>query len=110
YLRLILRFDASSFLSALNEAFEDPFLNGPADQTTTDMRGEGTEEQMFARSVNRQYIITILQEVMNSKEFPPQDTVYLNMFIARNLPKFQQFVLLTGSALNSVLVGLCNYP
>ncbi|KAF8424681.1 Golgi CORVET complex core vacuolar protein 8-domain-containing protein [Tirmania nivea] len=110
YLRLILQFDAPSFLSALNEAFEDPFLNGPADQTTTDMKGEGTEEQMFARSVNRQYIITILQEVMNSKDFPPQDTVYLNMFIARNLPKFQQFILLTGSALNNVLVGLCNYP
>ena len=110
YLRLILQFDAPSFLSALNEAFEDPFLNCPADQTTTDVKGEGTEEQMFARSVNRQYIITILQEVMNSKEFPPQDTVYLNMFIARNLPKFQQFILLTGSALNSVLVGLCNYP
>ena len=110
YLRLILQFDAPSFLSALNEAFEDPFLNGPVGQTTTYMKGEGTEEQMFARSVNRQYIITILQEVMNSKDFPPQDTVYLNMFIARNLPKFQQFVLLTGSALNSVLVGLCNYP
>ena len=110
YLRLILQFDAPSFLSALNEAFEDPFLNGPADQTTAGMKGEGTEEQMFARSVNRQYIITILQEVMNSKEFPPQDTVYLNMLIARNLPKFQQFILLTGSALNSVLMGLCNYP
>ncbi|RPB25715.1 hypothetical protein L211DRAFT_806351, partial [Terfezia boudieri ATCC MYA-4762] len=110
YLRLILKFDAPSFLSALNEAFEDPFLNGPAYQATTDMKCEGTEEQMFARSVNRQYIITILQAVMNSKEFPPQDTIYLNMFIARNLPKFQQFILLTGSALNSVLVELCNYP
>ncbi|RPB25819.1 hypothetical protein L211DRAFT_805442 [Terfezia boudieri ATCC MYA-4762] len=110
YLRLILKFDAPSFLSALNEAFEDPFLNGPADQATTDMKCKGTKEQMFARSVNRQYIITILQAVMNSKEFPPQDTIYLNMFIARNLPKFQQFILLTGSALNSVLVELCNYP
>ncbi|KAF8473987.1 Golgi CORVET complex core vacuolar protein 8-domain-containing protein [Kalaharituber pfeilii] len=110
YLRLILHFDAPSFLSALNEAFEDPFLNGPADQISTEMKGEPTEEQMFARSVNRQYIITILQEVMNPNEFLPQDTIYLNMFIARNLPKYQQFILLTGSALNSVLVGLCNYP
>lgn len=110
YLRLILHFDAPSLLSALNEAFEDSFLNGPIDQTTHDVKGEGTEEQMFSRSVNRQYIITILQEVMNSKEFPPHDTVYLNMFIARNLPKFQQFILLTGSALNSVLADLCHYP
>lgn len=110
YLRLILHFDAPSFLSVLNEAFEDPFLNGPTDQTTPELKGESSEEQMFAHSVNRQYIITILQEIMNTKEFPPQDTVYLNMFIARNLPKFQQFILLTGSALNSVLVGLCNYP
>ena len=110
YLRLILHFDAPSLLSALNEAFEDSFLNGPIDPTISDVKGEGTEEQMFSRSVNRQYIITILQEVMNSKEFPPLDTVYLNMFIARNLPKFQQFILLKGSALNSVLAGLCHYP
>lgn len=111
YLRLILQFDASSFLSAMNESFEDSFLNGAAD---TLLNGGGKldfgEDQVFGRSVNRQYIVSILLEVMNPTDFPPQDTIYLDMFIARNLPKFPQFVLLSGSALRRVLVGLCNPP
>jgi len=32
------------------------------------------------------------------------------MFIARNLPKFPQYLLLSGTALHKVLMGLCNYP
>lgn len=106
YLRLILQFDASSFLSALNEAFEDPFLNESLEST----RKEMGEDQVFGRTVTRQYVVSILLEVMNSTDFPPQDTIYLDMFIARNFPKFRQFVLLSGSSLHRVLVGLCNPP
>lgn len=111
YLRLILRFDSPSFLSALNEAFEDPFLNGPTEPVDNGFRQEASEEQVFCRSsMNRQYIVSILLEVMGSGEFQPQDTIYLDMFIARNIPKYPQFVLLSGSALHRVIVGLCNYP
>ncbi|KAL7274885.1 Vacuolar protein sorting-associated protein 8 [Rhizina undulata] len=109
YLRLILKFDAPSFLSVLNEAFEDPFLNGVMD-FANGHKQEISEDQVFGRSVNRQYIISILLEVMSPTDFPRQDTIYLNMFIARNLPKYPQFVLLSGSALHRVLVGLCDYP
>ncbi|KAI5800575.1 Golgi CORVET complex core vacuolar protein 8-domain-containing protein [Pyronema domesticum] len=112
YLRLILQFDASSFLSALNEAFEDTFLNGTTEALLSNGNSnrEPSEDQVFGRSVNRQYVTSILLEVMNPTDFPPQDTIYLDMFIARNLPKFPQFVLLSGSALHRVLVGLCNPP
>lgn len=114
YLRLILQFDASSFLSAVNEAFEDSFLNGMAAEALVNggpgKTVDSSEEQVFGRSVNRQYIVSILLEVMGSGDFPPQDTIYLDMFIARNLPKYPQFVLLSGSALHKVLVGLCNPP
>jgi hypothetical protein len=110
YLQLILKFDAASFLSALNEAFEDSFLNGAADTLINGSKQEVGEEQVFGRSVNRQYVVSILLEVMNPSDFPPQDTIYLDMFIARNLPKFPQFILLSGSALHRVLVGLCNPP
>lgn len=111
YLRMILKFDAPSFLSALNEAFEDSFLNDTPDRavnggTTRDM----SEEHIFGLSINRQYIITILLEVMNPMDFASEDTIYLDMFIARNLPKFPQYLLLSGSALHRVLAGLCNYP
>ena len=110
YLRLILQFDAASFLSALNEAFEDSFLNGAPETLLNGGKQDIGEEQVFGRSVNRQYVVSILLEVMNTTDFPPQDTIYLDMFIARNLPKFPQFVLLSGSSLHRVLVGLCNPP
>ncbi|KFY84186.1 hypothetical protein V500_09518 [Pseudogymnoascus sp. VKM F-4518 (FW-2643)] len=111
YLRMILKYDAPSLLSSLNEAFEDPFLNDTHDEADPaeadpDMR----EEQLFGQSVNRQYIISILLEVMNRTDFAPEDTIYLDMFIARNLPKFPQYLLLSGTSLHKILTGLCNYP
>lgn len=111
YLRLILRYDAPSFLSALNEAFEDPFLNDSPDKK---MNGASPmdmpEEQIFGQTINRQYILSILLDVMNPEDFAATDTIYLDMFIARNLPKFPQYLLFSGSTLSKVLEGLCNYP
>jgi vacuolar protein sorting-associated protein 8 len=111
YLRLILKFDAPSFLSALNEAFEDSFLNdSPEKQVNGGARGELPEEQIFGLTVDRQYVVSILLEIMNPADFAPKDTIYLDMFIARNLPKFPQYLLFPGSTLTKVLTGLCNYP
>jgi hypothetical protein len=111
YLRMILKFDAPSFLSALNEAFEDSFLNDTPERAVNGGSNRDLpEEHVFGLSVNRQYIITILLEVMNPSDFASEDTIYLDMFIARNLPKFPQYLLLSGTALHKVLEGLCNYP
>jgi hypothetical protein len=111
YLRMILKFDAPSFLSAMNEAFEDSFLNDTPERAVNGGSNRNLpEERVFGLSVNRQYIITILLEIMNPNEFAPEDTIYLDMFIARNLPKFPQYLLLSGTALHKVLIGLCNYP
>lgn len=109
-LRRILNFDAPSFLSMLNEAFEDNFLNGPQDQMANETPGQLTEEQKFGLSVNRQWIVSILLEVMTPPNYESEDTIYLDMFIARNFPKFSQFILLPGHALHRVLIGLCQYP
>ncbi|KAL6715961.1 Vacuolar protein sorting-associated protein 8 [Lecanora helva] len=109
-LRRVLDFDAPSFLSMLNEAFEDSFLNGPQDRMASEATGHLTEEQKFGLSVNRQWIVSILLEVMTPPKYEADDTIYLDMFIARNLPKFYQFVLLPGHVLHRVLVGLCQYP
>jgi hypothetical protein len=111
YLRMILKFDAPSFLSAMNEAFEDSFLNDSPERAVNGGSTQNlSEERVFGLSVNRQYIITILLEVMNPHDFALEDTIYLDMFIARNLPKFPQYLLLSGTALHKVLEGLCNYP
>ncbi|KAI9842261.1 MAG: Vacuolar protein sorting-associated protein 8 [Thelocarpon superellum] len=111
YLRLFLEFDAPSFLGVLNEAFEDGFLNGAPDR----MVNGGTtknigDDQIFGLSVTRQYVVSILSEVMSAADYPPSVTIYLDMFIARNLPKFPQFILLSGTALHRVIEGLCRYP
>lgn len=106
----ILNLDAASFLSMLNEVFEDAFLNGSHDRILEEKAGQLSEEQAFGLSVNRQWIISILLEVMTPPHYEPEDTVYLDMFIARNLPKFPQFILLPGHILHRVLVGLCKYP
>ena len=111
YLRMILKFDAPSFLSTLNEAFEDSFLNDTPDRAVNGGSSRDlSEERVWGRSVNRQYIITILLDVMNPDDFASEDTIYLDMFIARNLPKFPQYLLLSGTDRNKVLGGLCNYP
>lgn len=109
-LRRILDFDAPSFLSMLNEAFEDNFLNGPHDRIASERPGHLTEELKFGLSVNRQCIVSILLDVMTPPTYESDDTIYLDIFIARNLPKFSQFVLLSGHVLHRVLVGLCQYP
>ncbi|RBQ92381.1 hypothetical protein VDGD_01007 [Verticillium dahliae] len=110
YLRLILKFDAPSFLSALNEAFEDSYLNNSPEKHTGTVDGDMPEEQIFGMTVDRQYIVSILLEIMNPGDFAPEDTIYLDMFIARNLPKFPQYLLFPGSTLRRILTGLCNYP
>ncbi|KAI4244038.1 MAG: hypothetical protein LQ352_006933 [Teloschistes flavicans] len=109
-LRRVIDFDAPSFLSMLNEAFEDSFLNGTHDQISRDRSAQITEVEKSGLSVNRQWIVRILLDIMVPPKYEPEDTVYLNMFIARNLPKFPQFVLLPSHQLLRVLVGLCEYP
>ena len=109
-LRRMLNFDAPSFLSALNEAFEDGFLNGSHGQIMNGQDQRLTEGQTFGLSVNRQWIVSILLEVMTPPSYGVEDTVYLNMFIARNLPKFPQFILLPGHVLHRVFVNLCQFP
>lgn len=109
-LRKILDYDAPSFLSMMNEAFEDTFLNGQHPQAANGQIQKLTEEQMFGSQVNRQWIVSILLEVITPPQYDSEDSIYLDMFIARNLPKFPQFILLPGHVLHRVLEGLCRYP
>lgn len=108
-LRKILSYDTASFISVLNEAFEDSFLNDGSD----DANGPGDEDGNHDRErtmVNRQYIVRIMLEIMKSPDFEVEDTIFLDMFIARNLPKYPQYILLTDTTLHQVLVRLCQYP
>ena len=108
-LHKILSYDAASFMSVLNEAFEDNFLNDGSDNINGTGDEDGTHDRQRTM-VNRQYIVRIMLEVMTPSEFEVEDTIFLDMFIARNLPKYPQYILLTGTTLHQVLVRLCQYP
>ncbi|RHZ52600.1 hypothetical protein Glove_460g50 [Diversispora epigaea] len=109
YLRLFLKFDTKAFLHALEAAFEDSYLNGVEIITSGDDYYE--EEETHGKIINRQLLVNILLEVMTSgspesSEFTQSDISYLYCFVARNLPKYIQFLLLSPSAIHKILVKL----
>ncbi|KAG5650521.1 hypothetical protein H0H81_011939 [Sphagnurus paluster] len=88
YVRQLLRFDSESLLHSLDVAFEDPFLN---DET---------------QGISRLLIVRILLEILSSKDLPSNDVTFVNIFIARNVPKYPQFLQLPPSALHGIIVSL----
>ena len=111
-LRKILDYDAPSFLSMMNEAFEDSFLDGQHYQAADGQTQRLTEEQTLVTHVGRSRIVTILLQVLTIPNYEPEDTIYLDMFVARNFSKFAhtQFIQLPGNDLHKVLERLCQYP
>ncbi|GLB37457.1 putative to vacuole [Lyophyllum shimeji] len=92
YVRQLLRFDSESFLHSLDIAFEDPFLN--------------VESQGASRLV----IVRILLEILACGDLPLGDATFVNIFIARNVPKYPQFLQVPPSALHSILISLAVDP
>lgn len=92
YLFKFLKFSAFETLTTLNEFFEHPALN-------TDTPGD----------LNRQYIVEALIDLMqvNSADFSETDLVHLLIFIARNYPKYYQFIRLLETVLHSTVERLC---
>ncbi|THH28379.1 hypothetical protein EUX98_g5796, partial [Antrodiella citrinella] len=88
YTRLLLRFDAEAFLHTLDIAFEDSFLNKKS------------------RPINRLIITKILFEILSTSSLTPSDATFVNIFIARNFPKYSQFIQMTPSHLQGILIGL----
>jgi len=110
YLRLLLHYDTPSSMSMLNEAFENSYLNQAPDiQTNGASKRQSSNGGMSKLVPTRQIIVSILLDVMSSDDFYPEDTVYVDMFIARNLPKFHQYINLPGNTLHKVIEGLCDY-
>ncbi|KAJ7045563.1 Golgi CORVET complex core vacuolar protein 8-domain-containing protein [Mycena alexandri] len=93
YARLLLRFDSESFLHSLDIAFEDTYLND--------------ESQGMSRLV----VIRILLEILSSGSMPSSDVTFTNIFVARNVPKYPQFLqTLQPSLLHGILVRLAEDP
>ncbi|KAF8513125.1 Golgi CORVET complex core vacuolar protein 8-domain-containing protein [Hysterangium stoloniferum] len=91
YVRLLLRFDAEAFLHTMDMAFEDDYFNDDS------------------QSVNRLVIIRIFLEILpSSSNLSSSARTMLNIFIARNVPKYPQsiYTYMLPSALHDILVGL----
>lgn len=91
YLRLLLQFDTEAFLHAMDMAFEDSYLNDPS------------------RAINRQTIINLMLDVMDDG-FHSSDVTFLHIFVARNLPKYPQFIFIPPSTSHRILVSLASDP
>lgn len=109
-LRELLLFDAASSMSVLNEAFEDSYLNRPDELSNGFDRGPMSHETSQSKFFTRQFIITVLLEVMSSGGLKPEDSIYIDMFIARSLPKYPQDIVLSGSTLDQILARICRFP
>lgn len=110
YVTLLLQYDASSFMSMMNEVFEDAFLNNNDDELPNGSNQVNGHANRAGYRMTRQHIITIMREVMQTSSFDDEDTIYLDMFISRNLPKYSTQLIFSGSVLDKVLQNLCHPP
>ncbi|KAF8906501.1 Golgi CORVET complex core vacuolar protein 8-domain-containing protein [Gymnopilus junonius] len=88
YARQLLLFDSESFLHSLDIAFEDAYFNDKS------------------QTISRLMIVRIILEIVSSGQLPQGDITMVNIFVARNVPKYPQFLPMTPSALHSILIGL----
>ncbi|GAA5991637.1 hypothetical protein JCM11641_000205 [Rhodosporidiobolus odoratus] len=102
YLRLLLRFDTEALLDTLDLAFEDPYLD------------DDEEASSPRRGISRQRIVNLLLEAVDSPsstgDFSPINRTFLHIFVARNIPKYPQFLHLPPSTLRTILVDLASDP
>lgn len=91
YVRQLLLFDSESFLHSLDIAFEDAYLNE-------------------SQTINRFMIVRIILEIVSSNHLPREDITMVNIFIARNVPKYPQFLECPPTTLHTVLIGLAKDP
>ncbi|KAG9126651.1 Vacuolar protein sorting-associated protein 8 [Ceratobasidium sp. 392] len=98
YLRQLLRFDAEALLHSLDLAFEDSYLN--------------TSHEAVSRQVIINIFMDMLAAPQNSNAMLLSDSAmgFIRIFIARNVPKYIQFIHISPSALHRLLVALASDP
>lgn len=102
YFKLLLEYNPSRFLSSLNEAFEDSFLNEGRLVSGSDLQG---------MLVSRQNIIHIMLDTLRSGlAVGSTQKALLAIFVAGNAAKYPQFVRLSNHDLSDVVDALCQSP
>lgn len=88
YARLLLSFDAESFLHCLDIAFESSFFSDES------------------HDISRLWIVTILLDIISDSNLTSVDVLFVNIFLARNVPKYPQYIMQPPSVLQNVLITL----
>jgi hypothetical protein len=97
-----IEYDCSAFFVAMNEVFEDSFLNDTDDYQIN----HNDSALSFGSSVNRQFIVNFLLDFFSEHQYPNDMKIFLDIFIARNYSKYSQFLMLPGITLNAILTEL----
>ncbi|CDU26375.1 uncharacterized protein SPSC_06569 [Sporisorium scitamineum] len=122
YLRLLLEFDAEAFLDALDLAFEDGFLDDEdvvgkriSRQLIVDILLELTSTQRSERSSSDLALLGTASDELstirrvqnaNSPELPLVARIFAHIFVARNAPKYPQFIRLSQQNVDLLLRSL----
>ncbi|MCJ1449459.1 MAG: Vacuolar protein sorting-associated protein 8, partial [Stictis urceolatum] len=105
HLKKLLDIDPFRFFEMLDLAFEDSYLN---ENTALDTRNHSNygsnHKQQFSPS--RQFILKTLLQVADECGCDSRTAVHVDMFVARALAKFPQFLLLPGNVMDGILRGL----
>ena len=88
YARLLLSFDAESFLHCLDIAFESSFFSDES------------------HNISRLWIVTILLDIISDSNLTPVGVMFVNIFLARNIPKYPQYIMQPPSVLQNILITL----
>lgn len=101
YIRLLLHFDAEALLDTLDQAFEDSYLDDDSTDPSRQPR------------MTRQRVVDILLDVAADESNDPYrltavDLTFIRIFVARNLPKYPQFVHLPATTSRSLLDHLAS--
>lgn len=92
YLRLLLHFDTEATLDCLDMAMEDSYLD-------EDAATFGTPD----RQAIVQALLAILNDHTSDSRLSEGDRTFIGIFIARNLPKYSQFVKLQADTMYQIL-------
>ncbi|KAG0658605.1 Vacuolar protein sorting-associated protein 8 [Maudiozyma exigua] len=107
YFNLLLNYDPSKFLAALNGIMEATFLND--DETTTvadDVLNTENQEnnELHTFNVGRQYIIDILIELLKqTTDVVTHEQSLIAIFLALNIPKYPQFINISSYYLDVIV-------
>ncbi|GAA5874500.1 hypothetical protein JCM3774_005737 [Rhodotorula dairenensis] len=101
YVHLLLHFDAEALLDTLDQAFEDSYLDD-------DSADSGRATGMTRQCIVDVFLAMAGEESTGSHRLTAVDLTFVRIFVARNVPKYPQFVHLPATTSRGLLIDLAS--